>query len=194
MGEKQTADLKLEFDRRVRLQFQRAKVSSDVELRLLELRDAEKFYALVDRNRDHLRHWFDGYKSVEDAYAYAKGSLQRLANDEAMTAVIWYRGQLAGIVQLEDIDWERRLTEIGYWLGEEFPGKGIATMAVRALVEHAFTNLGFERIAASVAPENVQSRALLERLGFASEHRGDSLLYELTREECEDGAGRQAAH
>ena len=161
-------------------------LGSDVELRLLELPDAEKFYALVDRNRNHLRHWFDRYKSVDDAYAYAKGSLQRLANDEAMTAVIWYRDQLAGIVQLENIDWERRLTEIGYWLGEEFQGKGIATMAVRALVEHAFTNLGFEHIAASVTPENVRSRALLERLGFESEDRGDSLVYELTRKQWKE--------
>jgi ribosomal-protein-serine acetyltransferase len=43
------------------------------------------------------------------------------------------------------------------------------TRACRALIAHAFGELGVHRVTIRVAPDNVRSRAIPERLGFTKE-------------------------
>jgi RimJ/RimL family protein N-acetyltransferase len=56
--------------------------------------------------------------------------------------------------------------EIGYWLGTRYWGKGYATEAVRALIDHAFTNLDHQALQSSVRVTNPGSRRVLEKCGF----------------------------
>jgi RimJ/RimL family protein N-acetyltransferase len=56
--------------------------------------------------------------------------------------------------------------ETGYWLGAKFWGKGYATEAVRALIDHAFTNLDHQALQSSVRVTNPGSRRVLEKCGF----------------------------
>jgi RimJ/RimL family protein N-acetyltransferase len=56
--------------------------------------------------------------------------------------------------------------EIGYWLGVAHWGKGYATEAVRALIDHAFTDLDHEMLNAGARVTNPASRRLLEKCGF----------------------------
>ena len=60
--------------------------------------------------------------------------------------------------------------EIGYWLGEPWWGKGIATTAVQLITNYGFEGLGFQRIYASVFPYNTASVRVLEKAGFQLEH------------------------
>ena len=56
--------------------------------------------------------------------------------------------------------------DIGYWLGTRHWGKGYATEAVRALIDHAFTDLGHKALQSSVRVTNPDSRRVLEKCGF----------------------------
>ena len=56
--------------------------------------------------------------------------------------------------------------ELGYWLGVPFWGKGIGTEAVRALVDHAFTELGQDVLTGGARVTNPASRRVLEKCGF----------------------------
>ncbi len=56
--------------------------------------------------------------------------------------------------------------EIGYWLGVPYWGQGYATEAVRALIDHAFTDLALERLEAGARVSNPASRRVLEKCGF----------------------------
>ena len=56
--------------------------------------------------------------------------------------------------------------EIGYWLGTRYWGKGYATEAVRALIDHAFTDLGHQALQSCVRVTNPGSRRVLEKCGF----------------------------
>jgi len=64
--------------------------------------------------------------------------------------------------------------EIGYWLGVEYWGQGYATEAARALIDHAFGELGYEALAAGARVSNPASRRVLEKCGF--QWTGVSLL------------------
>lgn len=60
--------------------------------------------------------------------------------------------------------------EIGYWIGQDFWGKGYASEICRALIDWAKKHRTIKRLVAQTAQENVGSRKLLEKLGF--EHAG----------------------
>ena len=65
----------------------------------------------------------------------------------------------------------RRSGEIGYWLGEPYWGRGIATLAVKTLTEWAFQELGLARVYAGVFESNPASARVLEKAGYVLEGR-----------------------
>jgi RimJ/RimL family protein N-acetyltransferase len=56
--------------------------------------------------------------------------------------------------------------EIGYWLGVPFWGSGYATEAARAVLDHAFGDLGYDLILGGARISNPASRRVLEKCGF----------------------------
>ena len=126
-----------------------------IELRQVIEDDLESFYehqadpeasamaAFPSRDRDaHFERW------------------QRiLARTDAINRTVLVDGQVAGNVT----SWEsegRRL--IGYWIGREFWGRGVATTAVRALLDE----IAERPLYADVATSNVGSIRVLEKCGF----------------------------
>lgn len=57
--------------------------------------------------------------------------------------------------------------ELGYLLARKFWGKGLATAATAACLKYGFENLDFREIIAMTDTENVASRKVLEKIGFA---------------------------
>jgi RimJ/RimL family protein N-acetyltransferase len=56
--------------------------------------------------------------------------------------------------------------EVGYWIGVPYWGHGYATEAARALLDHAFGELGHERLLGRARVSNPASRRVLEKCGF----------------------------
>ena len=56
--------------------------------------------------------------------------------------------------------------EIGYWLGVPYWGRGYATEAARAVIDHAFGDLDHEALQAGARVSNPASRRVLEKCGF----------------------------
>ena len=56
--------------------------------------------------------------------------------------------------------------EIGYWLGVRHWGRGYATEAARAVVDHAFGELGCDVLLAGARVNNSASRRVLQKCGF----------------------------
>ncbi len=56
--------------------------------------------------------------------------------------------------------------EIGYWIGVKHWGNGYATEAARALIDHAFTELGYSELMAGARVSNPASRRVIEKCGF----------------------------
>ena len=133
---------------------------------------AEAIFALTDRNRDYLRRWLpwlDGTRTASDTKQFLEHQLSRFAKGEALLVTIFYRGSLAGVAAFNSIDHVNRTGFIGYWLGEEFNGKGIMTSVVRDLIAIGKEYYSLQRIEIRCATGNARSRAIPERLGFQHE-------------------------
>ena len=68
-------------------------------------------------------------------------------------------------------DVAHRSAEIGYWLGEEVWGRGIATDALLAVTDYAFANFDLCRLYANVFAWNPASARVLEKAGYSFEGR-----------------------
>jgi RimJ/RimL family protein N-acetyltransferase len=82
-----------------------------------------------------------------------------LANDDVIVMAIEDEGRVAGNVLSWTLDGRR---VVGYWLGREFWGRGLATKAVGEFVELLATR----PLHAWVATGNGGSRRVLEKCGF----------------------------
>lgn len=69
-----------------------------------------------------------------------------------------------GCVPKEDV--YRKNIEIGYFIGEQFQGKGIATEAVRILTDYIEKKFEVSRIYAEVFAHNKASMRVLQKNGF----------------------------
>lgn len=148
------------------------KVSDEIELRLLQEQHAEEVLALLDGSRNFLAEWqpnLADIKTLDNAKDMIRNGLQRFAQNKGFLAGIEYNGQLAGTISCNEIDWVKQSVIMGYWLGEQFQGKGLVTQSCRAIIDYAFNIWKLNRIEINVASGNLKSRAIPERLGFVQE-------------------------
>ncbi len=74
--------------------------------------------------------------------------------------------------------WGENSAELGYWIAQEYWGKGFAVEASEVIVKRAFDDLGVERIFASFKNENTRSMRVLEKLGFKYYSQLNNMDYE----------------
>ena len=101
----------------------------------------------------------------------AKNFINLINNDELQHVfAIEHNRNFCGLVGLTvQKDVYEKSAELGYWIGEPFWGKGIATKAVKLITEIGFNKLKLIRIYAGVFEFNIASMKVLERNGFIKE-------------------------
>lgn len=78
---------------------------------------------------------------------------------------------VGGIGMLPGTDVERYSAEVGYWLGQEHWGHGIATEALSLMTEHAFREANMLRLEARPFADNAASLRVLEKANYRLEGR-----------------------
>jgi len=142
-----------------------------LQLRCWEPEDAPALRAAIDASLVRLREWLPWAMTepspVEELAARLRDFRERFRADEEWTfAVLDLRtGAVLGGAGLH----RRAATdalEIGYWLGVEATGRGLATEAVLALARLALGPGGVARVEIRCDPRNVRSIAVARRAGF----------------------------
>lgn len=150
------------------------KINEDISLKLPALTDAQALFELTEQSRVHLREWLpwlDSTTSVEDTKNFIRFSLKGFADHASMNTLILYHGEIAGTAGYNLIDWPNRIAFIGYWLGQDYQGKGIMTEVVKGLTDYALSDLKLNRVEIKAAADNQKSRSIPERLGYVEEGR-----------------------
>ncbi|MBD3638732.1 MAG: GNAT family N-acetyltransferase [Crocinitomicaceae bacterium] len=89
-----------------------------------------------------------------------------------------FEGDFCGAVGLHpQTDIMRKNAELGYWVAEPFWGKGIATHAIRRMIDYGFQNFDIVRIFARPYGPNIASQKVLEKAGFKLEARLSKTIY-----------------
>jgi [ribosomal protein S5]-alanine N-acetyltransferase len=108
-------------------------------------------------------------------------------------------GRLAGQITVDNVvRGAMRSGHLGYWIDRSMAHRGMASLAVALVCDHAFGPVGLHRLQADIRPENGPSQRLVERLGFAREGLlrryldidgdwRDHFTYALLAEDCPGG-------
>jgi ribosomal-protein-serine acetyltransferase len=92
-------------------------VDDNIQLKLLEKRDAGALIQLVNDNREYLREWLpwvDDMQTAEDYYPIIDMWLEQFAKNDGFQAGILYEEKLVGMIGFHGIDWNKKKTSIGY--------------------------------------------------------------------------------
>ena len=141
------------------------------ELRPWEARDKASLVLHANNRRvaERLTDRFPHPYTSADADAWLSLTADR--NPPTNLAIV-VAGEAVGGVGIEvRSDVHRKSAEIGYWLGEPYWGRGIATEALRAMTAYALTEFDLCRLSAGVFEGNAASARVLEKAGYVLEGR-----------------------
>ncbi|MFZ0263888.1 MAG: GNAT family N-acetyltransferase [Nitrososphaeraceae archaeon] len=75
--------------------------------------------------------------------------------------------KFVGTISIKKIDLVNKKADLGYWIGEQYWGRGIATECLKLIIDYAFSaELGLKQLCAYVFPENKASIRVLEKNGM----------------------------
>jgi RimJ/RimL family protein N-acetyltransferase len=149
-------------------------LTADLFLRPVEAGDLDTFF---EHQRDPEANRMAAFPARERPAFDAHW--QRILADDAVTVrtIVW-NSEIAGNV----LSWPRNDERlVGYWLGRDYWGRGIATRALAAFLDE----LTARPLRAHVATSNLGSIRVLEKCGFALSGSGETadsveeLVYEL---------------
>lgn len=147
-------------------------LDAETDLRLLDIWHSRELFELVDGQRPYLRQWLpwvDANEGINESFTFIANARKDFADSKGLQAGLWHGDRLVGVIGYHGTNWPNLSTSIGYWLSADCQGKGLMTKACRAMVHHALTELGLNRVEIRCAVLNAKSRAIPERLGFTNE-------------------------
>jgi [ribosomal protein S5]-alanine N-acetyltransferase len=116
---------------------------------------------------------------VPRTFATMVNSVRREARAGRMLPwAMTYRGDFVGQVTVGGIAYgSLRSGSIGYWIGQEFAGRGITPTAVALAIDYCMDDLHLHRVEISIRPENHASLRVVEKLGLRLEGYRESYLH-----------------
>ncbi|KDM93532.1 hypothetical protein EA58_00145 [Photobacterium galatheae] len=128
----------------------------------------EALFVFEQENRD----WFEQsvparpqrYHELVTFRAVIDELLQAQAQGDCLLFVLEENDCIVGRANLVDISASG--AEIGYRIGQSYAGQGLATLAVKHLLQVAKQDFNLEKVVASTTMNNLASRRVLEKSGF----------------------------
>ena len=107
-------------------------------------------------NEDVDQRWYDKYLNTR--------------GNSVRCAIVDESDEILGLISLLDIDSINRSAALHIMIGgKENRGKGVGTFAVKAMIDHAFSNLNLRRIELGVLENNIPAIKLYEKTGFVKD-------------------------
>lgn len=137
--------------------------------------NAEEFYALIDRNHNHIHKGFprtlSGCDTLEKTIVFLKQAV-----DNEMWADNYYfyirnlnDNSLIGYTLIKNIDTYIHKCELAYFIDKDYGGRGIISEAVRHMMDFCFGELKMNKACISTALDNVASQQIALKHGFIQE-------------------------
>lgn len=114
---------------------------------------------------------WDTYTSIKDAMSFIQFAENRYKEKQFAPWGIVLKDTNKLIGTIDFVSWqpEHKTAEIGYVISEDYWGQGIATEAVKKVIEYGFLNKDIVRIQAFCFVKNIGSARVMEKSGMTFE-------------------------
>jgi ribosomal-protein-serine acetyltransferase len=147
-------------------------IDNELLLRSFQPDDAPALFKAVDESRTHLRpwlRWVDATTKQEHILQFIQRTQQQLHNQQALELGIVHNREIIGGIGMHDWDHLLKKAQLGYWIREEYEGKGIMNKCLVRFIDFLFEKPGLNKIEIHFMPSNTRSAKVAERLGFKVE-------------------------
>jgi [ribosomal protein S5]-alanine N-acetyltransferase len=156
----------------------------EIFLRVVELADIEEMTTFYRRNREPAAEFEplrpDEFFTPNGQKTQLEISLELFAQEKLIPGAICLSatGAVVGRINLTNVSrgYFQNAT-LGYIVDYQYNGRGIATSAVRLLVDYAFNSFGLHRVEAGTLLHNHGSQRVLEKNGFRREGIAKNYLF-----------------
>ncbi|ASS48338.1 MAG: hypothetical protein A3D31_08760 [Candidatus Fluviicola riflensis] len=146
-------------------------------VRLIQHTDVAGYFSVVTANKARLEAFFPvtvaNARSIETLTTFVEELLYKVDKRENYPYVVIDNnsGKIIGYIHVKNIDWDIPKGELGFFVDEQYAGKGILKQAMTLIIDHLFNELGFEKIFLRTHESNIPARRLVEKCGFEIEGR-----------------------
>lgn len=140
-------------------------------IRKWKMSDAADLAAAISNKKvqENLRDGLPYPYTEQDGTAYISAMLSADENETFSFAITAEGNVIGGIGVFRQGNIHRRTAELGYYIAEEYWGKGIMTEAVKQICRYVFDKSDIVRIYAEPFAHNAASCRVLEKAGFQYE-------------------------
>ena len=138
----------------------------------IQLKDAWNICNFAVANEDRLQRFFP--KTLEQnltptlSKRFAEVKEEQFKNKEEFLFTLKPNNshEVAGLVYIKELDWDKKQGEFAYAIGYSFEGKGLMSKAVQALSKYAFAELGLQTLQIISHKSNIGSIKVAENNGY----------------------------
>ncbi|HUV47332.1 MAG TPA: GNAT family protein [Actinomycetes bacterium] len=172
-------------------------------LRPIRHRDVRRWRAIRSSSAEWLRPWEAtapfGHQPPLGFHAMVRALHRDARAGRVLPFVVTFDDVVVGQLTIGGVQYgSLRGAHIGYWVAQDFAGRGIIPIALALATDHAFQGLRLHRVEVSMRPENGPSRRVAEKLDFRFEGERrrylhidgewrDHLVYVLLAEDMPEG-------
>jgi ribosomal-protein-serine acetyltransferase len=114
---------------------------------------------------------WDAHTDLAQTEGFIAAVAAERAAGKGLVFALIHDGAVAGLAGLHGITrtqaaWRMDRAELGYWIGPPYQNRGLISEAARAVLCHAFQELGLHKVTVGCITDNVPSRRVIEKLGF----------------------------
>ncbi|TDX13422.1 GNAT family N-acetyltransferase [Flavobacterium sp. S87F.05.LMB.W.Kidney.N] len=135
----------------------------------------EEFYKLIDKNRNHIGHTFPVTLANSDSPKNAENFIS-VSRDKEKNSEGYYfyareteTNNLIGYLCVKTIDYRISKCELGYFIDEDFQGKGITSKMVSDALEFCFNELKMNKVFICTSEVNLASQKIALKHNFKQE-------------------------
>jgi ribosomal-protein-alanine N-acetyltransferase len=178
--------------------------SGEVTLRPISRSDKQQWHEVRRRNAEWVRPWDatvpPGAPTRPSSFGALVRRLHRMARQgTTLPFAIEVGGRFIGQLTVNNIvRGSAQFGSMGYWIDQQYAGRGIVPRAVAMAIDHCFFTAGLHRIEICIRPENTNSLRVVEKLGLHEVGLAprflhidgawrDHRIYAITVEEVPDG-------
>lgn len=146
--------------------------SSKYIINPLNTNDAEQLYQFILDNSERLKRYFpvtlSSNATLEKSIEYIAIKNKEIEEKINFTCAIRDKNnqEIAGLMILKKIDWDKKQGEFAYCIGSQFEGKGLTSFAVAEMTKFAFDKLHLKTLQIMAHKTNLGSIKVALNNGF----------------------------